>query len=77
MAALVTRIEWHARAAALLTVLLSGTFLVGAPALAQDEEEESAVTPMEGCAERERPDASMLERMRRRLTLYGDRKSVV
>ena len=69
MAALVTRIEWHARTAALLAVLLSGTFLVGAPALAQDEEEESAVTPMEGCAERERPDASMLERMRRRLTV--------
>jgi len=69
MAALVTRIEWHARTAALLAVLLSGTFLVGAPALAQDEEEGSAVTPMEGCAERERPDASMLERMRRRLTV--------
>ena len=69
MAALVTRIEWHARTAALLAVLLSGAFLVGAPALAQDEEEESAVTPMEGCAERERPDASMLERMRRRLTV--------
>src|SRR4029453_9545113 len=52
-----------------LAVLLSGTFLVGAPALAQDEEEESAVTPMEGCAERDRPDATMIERMRRSLTV--------
>jgi hypothetical protein len=40
-----------------------------APAVAQDEEEESAVTPMEGCAQRERPDATMIERMRRRLTV--------
>jgi len=68
MAALVPRIDWHSRAA-VIAVLLLGTFLVCAPALAQDEEEESAVTPMEGCAQRDRPDASMLERMRRRLTV--------
>jgi hypothetical protein len=69
MAAFVPRIEWNSRAVALIAVLLSGTLLVAAPTLAQDEEEESAVTPMEGCAQRDRPDASMLERMRRRLTV--------
>jgi hypothetical protein len=69
MAALLPRIEWNSRAAAVIAVLLSGTFLVGAPTLAQDEEEESAVTPMTGCAQRDPPDASMLERMRRRLTV--------
>ena len=68
MAALVPRIDWHSRAA-VTAVLLFGTLLVCAPALAQDEEEQSAVTPMEGCAQRDRPDASMLERMRRRLSV--------
>jgi hypothetical protein len=46
-----------------------GSLLAGAPARAQDEEEQSAVTPMQGCAEREQPDASMMERLRRRLTV--------
>jgi hypothetical protein len=69
MAAFVPRIEWRLRAAAAVAAAAFAALLVGAPALAQDEEEESAVTPMEGCAERERPDASMLEKMRRRLTV--------
>jgi hypothetical protein len=69
MAALLRRIEWNSHAVALLAVLLSGTLLAGAPALAQDEEEETAITPLEGCAQRDRPDATMLERMRRRLTV--------
>jgi hypothetical protein len=34
-----------------------------------EEEQQPPVTPMEGCAERVRPDASMLERVRRRLTV--------
>ena len=41
MAALVPRIEWNSRAAAVIAVLLFGTFVACAPALAQDEEEES------------------------------------
>lgn len=69
MAAFVPRIEWRFRAAAVIAAAVFAAFLVSAPVQAQDEEEESAVTPMEGCAQRDRPDASMLERMRRRLTV--------
>ena len=69
MAELVRRIEWNARAAAVIAVLLFGTIFACAPTWAQDEEEEDAVTPMTGCAQRDRPDASMLERVRRRLTV--------
>jgi hypothetical protein len=69
MAAFVPRIEWSSRAAALTVVLLLGSLLAGAPAQSQDEEEASAVKPMQGCAERERPDASMMERLRRQLTV--------
>lgn len=69
MAALARRIESSFRAAAVIAVLLFGTFAASAPALAQEEEEKSTVTPMEGCAERERPDATVLERVRRRLTV--------
>src|SRR5678815_259958 len=69
MAAFVPRIERRFRAAAVIAAAVFAAFLVSAPAQAQDEEEQSAVTPMEGCAQRDRPDASMLERMRRRLTV--------
>jgi len=69
MAAFVPRIERRFRAAAVIAAAVFVAFLVSAPAQAQDEEEQSAVTPMEGCAQRDRPDASMLERMRRRLTV--------
>lgn len=71
MAALARRIESNSRAAAVIAVLLFGTFAASTPALAQEEEEKSTstVTPMEGCAERARPDASVLEGVRRRLTV--------
>jgi hypothetical protein len=69
MAAFVSRSEWHFRAAAVIAAAVCAAFVVSGPAQAQDEEEESAVTPMQGCAERERPDASMMERLRRRLTV--------
>ena len=69
MAALVQRIEWNSRAAALIALLLFGTLFACAPVMAQDEEEEDAVTPMTGCAQRDRPDATMIERMRRRLSV--------
>src|SRR5678815_955164 len=69
MAAFVPRIERRFRAAAVIAAAVFAAFLVSAPAQAQDEEEESAVTPMQGCAEREQPDASILERLRRRLTV--------
>src|SRR5262245_53773119 len=73
MAALALRVEEIARAAAAnvvtCAVLLLGTVFACAPAQAQDEEEADAITPMTGCAQRDRPDASMLERMRRRLTV--------
>src|SRR5688572_6966843 len=67
MAALLRRIEWNARAVAVIAALL-GTLAACAPAVAQDEEEDE-MTPLEGCAQRDRPDASMLERVRRRLTV--------
>jgi hypothetical protein len=74
MAALVGRIESNSRAAAVIAVLLLGTFFACAPALGQEEEEEESakepsITPMQGCAERDRPEASMLERVRRRLSV--------
>jgi hypothetical protein len=69
MAAFVPRNEWDFRAAAVIAAAMLAAFLVSAPAPAQDEEEQSAVTPMQGCAEREQPDASMMERLRRRLTV--------
>jgi hypothetical protein len=73
MVELVARTDWNARAATVIAVLLFGTFIACAPALAQDEEEKSEekseITPMEGCAQRDPPDAGMLERMRRRLTV--------
>ena len=69
MAAFVPRSEWNFRAAVVIAAAVCAAFFVGAPAQAQDEEEESAVTPMQGCAEREQPDASMMERLRRRLTV--------
>jgi hypothetical protein len=69
MAALVPRTEWSSRVAAVILAAVFGSLLAGAPAQAQDEEEQSAVTPMQGCAEREQPDASMMERLRRRLTV--------
>lgn len=75
MAALVTRIEWHARAAAVIAALLFGTCFACASAVAQEQEAEhekgkdSSISPMEGCAERDRPDSTMLERVRRRLTV--------
>ena len=73
MAALVRRIEGNSHAAALIAMLLLGMSLACAPAGAQDEEEhekeQSAITPMEGCAQRDRPDSSMLERVRRRLSV--------
>ena len=69
MAALVRRTEAIARAAAVIAVLLFGTVFACAPTLAQDEEEADAVTPMTGCAQRDPPDATMIERMRRRLSV--------
>ena len=66
MAALLRRIEWNTRALAVTAVLL-GTLAACAPAGAQDEEEEE-VTPLEGCAQRDRPDASMLERAKLELS---------
>ena len=58
MAALSRRIEWNARSAAAIAVTLFGTLLACTPATAQDEEEESSeessITPMEGCAQRDR-----------------------
>jgi hypothetical protein len=69
MAARVHRIEANARAAALIALLLLGTFAACAPSQAQDEEEASSITPMQGCAQRDAPDAGMLEKMRRRLSV--------
>src|SRR5678816_452247 len=69
MGALARRTESNSHAAAVIAVLLFGTLAASAPALAQEEEEKPTVTPMEGCAERERPEASVLERVRRRLTV--------
>ncbi len=73
MAELLRRIEWNARSAAVIAVALLGTLLACTPAAAQDEEEESSeessITPMEGCAQRDRDDSTMLERVRRRLTV--------
>jgi hypothetical protein len=73
MAALSRRIEWNARSAAAIALTLLGTLLACTPAAAQDKEEESSeessITPMEGCAQRDRDDATMLERVRRRLTV--------
>ena len=72
MAALVTRIEWTSRAAAVIAALLFGTFLACASAMAQEQEDSAkdySISPMEGCAERDRPDSTMLERVRRRLTV--------
>src|SRR5262245_57100521 len=70
MGVFVPRIESNSRAAAVIALLLFGTCVAPAPSFAQEEEEQQPpVTPMEGCAERERPDATMLERVRRRLTV--------
>src|SRR3954467_14738350 len=67
MAAFVPRIEWRSRTTAVMAAALFAASLAGVPARAQDEEEKSAVTPMQGCAEREQPDASMMEKLRRQL----------
>src|SRR5687768_1959854 len=77
MAELLRRIEWNARSAAVISAALLGTLLACAPAAAQNEEQEtseesseaSSITPMEGCAQRDQEDATMLERVRRRLTV--------
>src|SRR5688572_1769604 len=69
MAALLRRIEGTVRSAAVIAGALLGALLVCTPAAAQDEEEESSITPMEGCAQRDEDDATMLERVRRRLTV--------
>ena len=73
MAALSRRIEWNARSAAAIALALLGTLLACTPAAAQDEEEKSSeepsITPMEGCAQRDQDDSTMLERVRRRLTV--------
>jgi hypothetical protein len=81
MAADTDRIEVRSRGAAALAVLLFGTCILCAPAQAgdsaqaensvqaEDEEETATVTPMEGCAQSPNPDATMLERVRRRLTV--------
>src|SRR5262245_21366122 len=64
------RIESNSRAAAVMALLLFGTCVAPTPSFAQEEEEQQpTVTPMEGCAERVAPDASVLERVRRRLTV--------
>src|SRR5690349_10161900 len=85
MAALVASSEWNRRVATVIVTLACGTLLACAPCWAQeqeqqgpqqpeqdqgkDQEKEPEVTPMAGCAQRERPEASMLERVRRRLSV--------
>jgi hypothetical protein len=70
MAADARSIEAKSRRA-LAAMLLLGTLALCSPSQAEDEEEEGppVPTPMEGCAERAQPNATILERVRRRLTV--------
>ena len=77
----VPRNDSNSRAAAVIALLLLGACVAPATCLAQEEEEHqdrsdqsvpsdpSTMSPMEGCAERIRPEATVLERVRRRLTV--------
>lgn len=69
MAADVRRIEAISPEAVTLALLLFGTLALCSPCRAEDEEENDAVTPMEGCAQEQPADATVLERVRRRLTM--------
>lgn len=69
MAADVRRIKAISREAGTLALLLFGTLALCSPCRAEDEEETEAVTAMAGCAQERPADATVLERVRRRLTM--------